>query len=77
MKLQPASTPSMLSDERPDEARKGWQGRWLVYIRILCIVLVIYTLGFFGTGLMLAFAHYRSICSGLTCVLPIPETLVH
>jgi len=52
-------------------------GGWLVFVRILCIVLVAYTLGFFGTGLAIAFAHHQALCTGLTCVLPLPEALIY
>jgi hypothetical protein len=39
--------------------------------------LVVYTLGFFGTSFAIAFAQHRAVCTGLTCVLPIPEALVY
>jgi hypothetical protein len=65
-----------VSRKRPDEARTHLHGRWLVFVRILCILLVTYTLGFFGTGLVLAFAEHQAICTGLTCALPIPEALI-
>ncbi len=77
MDLQHAQTPTTVNDERPDEARTWLHRRWLVFVRILCIVLVAYTLGFFGTGLVLAFVQHRTICTGLMCVLSIPEALVY
>lgn len=77
MNLQPAPKSTRVSDERPHEARTHLHGRRLVFVRILCIVLVAYTLGFFGIGLVLAFAAHQAICTGLTCVLPIPEALVY
>jgi hypothetical protein len=78
MDLQPAPTPTTVSDERPDEGRLvRFHKRWLVFVRILCIVLVAYTLGFFGTGLVLALVQHRTICTGLTCALPISEALVY
>jgi hypothetical protein len=39
--------------------------------------LVVYTLGFFGTSFAIALAQHRAVCTGLTCVLPIPEALVY
>jgi hypothetical protein len=77
MDLQPVPTPITVSDGQPDAARTRSHGRWLVFVRVLCIVVVAYTLGFFGTGLVLALAEHQAICSGLTCVLPIPEALVY
>src|SRR5713226_7920062 len=77
MDLQHAQTPTTVNDERPDEARTWLHRRWLVFVRILCIVLVAYTLGFFGTGLVLALVQRRTICTGLTCALPISEALVY
>ena len=77
MDLQHATTRTSVNDERPDEAHTQLQRRRLVFVRLICIVLVTYTLAFFGTGLALAFAQHRAICTGLTCVLPIPEALVY
>src|SRR5205085_5129356 len=36
-----------------------------------------FTLGFFGTGLVLTFLQHQVICTGVTCVFPIPEALVY
>jgi hypothetical protein len=77
MELQPAPTPTTVSDERPEEARTRSHGRWLVIVRAICIVLVAYTLGFFATDLVIAFAQHRAICTGLTCALSIPEALIY
>src|ERR1700694_1050391 len=78
MDQQPASTtPTTVSDERTEEARARLYGRWLVLIRIICLVLVAYTLGFFATGIVIAFAQHRAICTGLTCALSIPEALIY
>lgn len=62
---------------RNDEADTRLHGRWLVLARVICIVLIAYTLGFFATGLVIAFAQHRAICTGLTCVLTIPEALIY
>src|SRR5271167_1963884 len=66
-----------VKSEQQSAADNILHGRWLVFVRILCIVLVVYTLGIFGIGLVLAFGQNRTICTGLTCVLPIPEALVY
>jgi hypothetical protein len=77
MDIQPAPTHTTVSSKQHDEAHTRLHKRWLVFVRILCIVLVVYTLGFFGTSFAIAFAQHRAVCTGLTCVLPIPEALVY
>ena len=63
--------------KRHNENDTRLPGRGLVLVRVLCIVLVAFTLGFFGIGLAITFAHHRTICTGLTCVFPIPEAVVY
>lgn len=77
MDIQPAPTHTTVSSKQHDEAHTRLHKRWLVFVRILCIGLVVYTLGFFGTSFAIAFAQHRAVCTGLTCVLPIPEALVY
>jgi hypothetical protein len=77
MDLQPVPTLSAASSERPDEASTRLFGHWLVFVRVICILLVAYPLGFFATGLVIALAQHRTICTGLTCVLTIPEALIY
>jgi WD domain, G-beta repeat len=62
---------------RQSAAATRFHRRWLVCVRVICIILVVYTLGFFGTGLVLALVQHQTICTGLTCVLPISEALVY
>jgi uncharacterized membrane protein len=66
-----------VNSDRQSAATPRLHRRWLVCVRVVCIVLVVYTLGFFGTGLVLALVQHRTICTGLTCVLPISEALVY
>lgn len=60
-----------------DPAARRLHGRKLVFARAICIVIVAFTLSFFGIGLAITVMQYQSICTGLTCVLPIPEALVY
>ncbi len=68
--------PASVTSERQSATDNRLYGRWLIFVRILCIVLVVYTLGFFGIGLF-AIVQHPTICTELTCVLPIPEALVY
>jgi WD40 repeat protein len=64
-----------VTPKRPSTADTSLQGLWLIFVRVICIILVVYTLSFFSIGLELAFVQHG--CSGLTCILPIPEALVY
>jgi WD40 repeat protein len=67
--------PITVTSKRRSTADTSLQGRWLIFVRVICIILVVYTLSFFSIGFELAFVLNR--CSGLTCILPIPEALVY
>jgi hypothetical protein len=66
-----------VNSDRQSVAATRLHGRWLVFVRVICVVLVVYTLSFFGTGLVIAFEQHRVFCTGLPCALPIPDTLVY
>jgi hypothetical protein len=63
--------------QRHDPVATRLHGRRLVFVRVICIVVVAFTLGLFGTGLVITFLQHQAICTGLTCVFPIPEALVY
>jgi Tol biopolymer transport system component len=67
--------PTPVTSKRRSAVDTSLHGLWLIFVRVICIIFVVYTLSFFSIGLELAFVLHR--CSGLTCVLPIPEALVY
>jgi WD domain, G-beta repeat len=67
--------PTSVTPKRGSAVDTSLHGSRLVFVRVICIILVVYTLGFFGIGLELAIVQHR--CTGLTCILPIPEALVY
>ena len=68
---------STLQGDLHDATVRRLNGRRLVFARVVCIVIIAFTLSFFGIGLAITVMQYQSICTGLTCVLPIPEALVY